>query len=535
VVQLAPRTPSPGQGEGRPRDPWPDGDVGSGGSPRRGPRTRGRHATGRGDGFGDVVGWTLLGSLVPGLGLLRSGRRALGWLVLGGVALAVVAVVAFAVLGDPMAWSESVVFSPGKLGWLVVAVAVVTLLWAVLVVATHASLRRQAQLTGPQRGACAAMLVCLIGVGVLPALKAADYALLTRETLVTVFDDAPVTTQSGAPQPQVEAADPWATLPRVNVLLIGSDAGADREGVRPDTMIVASIDTKTGDTVLFSLPRNLQRVPFPAGTRAAAAYPDGFYCINPAKGVNTDCLLNGIWTFAESHAGDYYKGVKNPGLTATMQAAEAVTGLSINNYVMIDLEGFKEFVNAIDGIRIDVKQRLPIGGDVENPGATTGWIERGVQRLDGYHALWYARSRWSTNDFDRMRRQRCVIGAVAQQADPVTVAENLPAILRTARRNIQTDIALGQLDAWVQLAKRIKTASLRSLPFTDDVINTANPNFTKVHGLVQKALKPPETSSPSASTDLPTPSPSPSTPRSAAPSPTSSPSSTQPADVRAVC
>ena len=106
-------------------------------------------------------------------------------------------------------------------------------------------------------------------------------------------------------------------------------------------MIVARLDTKTGATVLFSLPRNLQRVRFPRGTPAAAAYPSGFYCVNPANGVNTDCLLNGIWTFAENHAGDYYRGVRNPGLTATMQAAETVTGLSINNYVMIDLKGFK--------------------------------------------------------------------------------------------------------------------------------------------------------------------------------------------------
>src|SRR5438309_1502218 len=140
------------------------------------------------------------------------------------------------------------------------------------------------------------MLVCLVAVGLLPAAKAADYALLTRETLVAVFHDGG-RAQSGAAQPQVDAADPWASLPRINVLLIGSDAGADREGIRPDTMIVASIDTASGATVLFSLPRNLQHVPFPAGTPAAQAYPEGFYCINSANGVNTDCLLNGIWTF----------------------------------------------------------------------------------------------------------------------------------------------------------------------------------------------------------------------------------------------
>src|SRR5918912_935226 len=103
---------------------------------------------------------------------------------------------------------------------------------------------------------------------------------------------------------------------------------------------------------------------------------------------------------------------------------------------MINLKGFQEFVNAIGGVTLNVRERLPIGGKVEKPRGTVGWIEPGRQKLDGYHALWFARSRWSTNDFDRMRRQRCVIGAIAEQADPVTVAENLPAILRAAQRNI---------------------------------------------------------------------------------------------------
>jgi len=280
----------------------------------------------------------------------------------------------------------------------------------------------------------------------------------------------------------------------VNVLLIGSDAGADRTGVRPDTLVVASIDTRTGRTVLFSLPRNLQRVRFPAGSPAARAYPQGFRCVNPANGVNTECLLNGIWTFAEAHAGDYYAGVRNPGLTATIQAAESVTGLRIGHYVLVDLSGFREVVDAIGGLRVNVRERLPIGGNVENPAGTIGWIEPGRQTLDGWHVLWYARSRWSTDDFDRMRRQRCVLGALAQQADPATLAAHFPAIARAAQQNIRTDIALDDLDAWVELAQRVRGASVTSLPFTPDVINTADPDFAKVHALVRRALA--QTSSP---------------------------------------
>ena len=105
---------------------------------------------------------------------------------------------------------------------------------------------------------------------------------------------------------------------------------------------------------------------------------------------------------------------------------------------------------------MNVRERLPIGGNVENPAGTIGWIEPGRQTLDGWHVLWYARSRWSTDDFDRMRRQRCVLGALAQQADPATLAAHFPAIARAAQQNIRTDIALDDLDAWVELAQRVR-------------------------------------------------------------------------------
>jgi len=467
----------------------------------------GRHASGPGREFAAVVGWTLLGSLVPGARLwLRVGRRGRRLprmaTVLPAVVVAVVtAVVALSTWTHPtnrltsagLSLVEQVAVDPSRLAWLAVACGVGALAWTAWVVGTHVAVRRHADLRRVQRAACTLLVLSLVTIGALPAVKLADYALVTRRTLLGVFGQNTSQGVPGARQPQVGQSDPWASLPRVNVLLIGSDAGADRTGVRPDTMIVASIDTRSGDTVLFSLPRNLQRVPFPPGSAAAAAYPHGFSCENPSTGVNTECLLNGVWTFAQQHAHDYYRGVVHPGLTATMQAAEQVTGLSINNYVMINLRGFMDFVDALGGVMLTIRERLPVGGNVENRAATTSWLDPGRRRLDGYQALWFARSRWSTSDYDRMRRQRCVIGAVSQEADPVTLARNFPAIARSAQRNIQTDIGLAQLQAWVQLGQRVQHAAVRSLPFTDQVIDTVHPDFDRVHTLVQQALEPPAT------------------------------------------
>jgi LCP family protein required for cell wall assembly len=318
----------------------------------------------------------------------------------------------------------------------------------------------------------------------------------------------------------------------MNVLLIGSDAGVDREGVRPDTMILASIDTKSGNTVLFSLPRSLQRAPFAPGSPGAAAWPDGYWC------EDQSCLLNAVWTWGDDAPG--YAKYKNPGLQATRDAVEGVTGLKVDNYVMLNLNGFRDFVDAIGKVTVDVHTRLPIGGNGDPTSplyhvATGGWIEIGDnQKLDGYHALWFARSRWATDDYDRMQRQRCLIGAVVKKADPVTLARNFGNVAKALKKNLATGIATSQIDAWVELSLRVKGATVTSLPFTDKVISTVNPDIPKIHELVQKAItasvQPPATATPSPSA---TSSASPSVKPTKKPSKGANPDKAQ--DLSAVC
>jgi LCP family protein required for cell wall assembly len=293
-------------------------------------------------------------------------------------------------------------------------------------------------------------------------------------------------------------------------------------------MIVASIDTERGDAVLFSLPRNLERAPFPAGTPGDDAWPNGFNC-------GDECLLNAVWTWGASDPGYKKVAPKNPGLRATKDAIEGVTGLKIDTYVMLNLKGFAQFVNAIGGLRVNVEERLPIGGNSEHPEQTTGYIAKGKnQKLDGYETLWYARSRWSTNDFDRMRRQRCVIAAVVNQSDPVKLALAFPAIAKAAKDNLSTGIPQRELQAWVELSQRVQGGSVRSLPFTDQVItNRADPDFDEIQQLVRKALQPVVKA---------TPTPEPSTAVSTAPRKNSSKKTTKPTvdpskaqDVNEVC
>src|SRR5262249_2115179 len=127
---------------------------------------------------------------------------------------------------------------------------------------------------------------------------------------------------------------------RYNVLLLGGDAGADRVGARPDSVTLVSVDQDTAHTVLLSFPRNLPNIPFPAGSLASQALgPKGFGC-------GDTCLLNAVYTFGQEHK-QYFPGVPDPGAEAMKQAVAAITGLKVNYYVLIDLAGFRDLINAM--------------------------------------------------------------------------------------------------------------------------------------------------------------------------------------------
>src|SRR5215203_4089812 len=123
--------------------------------------------------------------------------------------------------------------------------------------------------------------------------------------------------------------DQVAKAGRYNILLMGGDAGKNRIGLRPDSMTVASVDAETGRTVLISLPRNLERVPFPERSPMHKAYPQGYYC------SDRSCMLNAVYAYGMAHR-ELYPGVQNPGAEATKEAVEGATGLRINYWVLVD-------------------------------------------------------------------------------------------------------------------------------------------------------------------------------------------------------
>lgn len=292
---------------------------------------------------------------------------------------------------------------------------------------------------------------------------------------------------------------------RYNVLLLGGDAGANRIGLRPDSVTLASIDADTGRTVLFSLPRNLENVPFPHGTPAAKANPDGWSC-------GDECLLNAIYQYGTQHR-SLFPGVRDPGAEAMKQAVQGVTGLTVNYYVLIDLQGFRQLVDAVGGIRVTVNRSVPIGGGTS---PVFGEIKPGTQRLDGFRALWYARSRHGSSDYERMARQRCVMNAMLGQLEPATVLRRFQKIAEAGKQVVSTDIPAGELSAFLTLATRARGQKVTSVQFVPPLIAPAHPDLGVVRARVRSAIataeRPPApkpSASPRSGPDKPAPSPGP--------------------------
>lgn len=310
-------------------------------------------------------------------------------------------------------------------------------------------------------------------------------AFATADVVNSVFTNNRTAT---APK-HVTAADPWDGRSRVNVLLLGGDSGPNREGTRTDTMLLASLNTKTGRTVTFGLPRNLADVPFPAGSPLHALYPDGF----TGPGDPSSWMLNAVYREVPILHPHVLGTSADEGADAIKEAVEGATGLHVDYYVLVDFTGFRALVDAIGGITVNVNVPVAINGQTDAGIPPTGYIEPGPnQHLDGFHALWFARGRYGADDYQRMARQRCVVNAIIDQANPVNLLRRYTALAAAGKKLVRTDIPRTLLPAFVQLALKAKDHRAKSVLFRlSDQFNPNDPDFTYMHQVVQKALAPP--------------------------------------------
>ena len=296
--------------------------------------------------------------------------------------------------------------------------------------------------------------------GIAPLAIAADYVWEADQTAEKVFgsDDAVTAVPTPLPTtPVVETGStvvaPTTTEPlfdgetRVNVLLLGGDAGPGRPGLRTDSIIVVSIDSETGKGVVISIPRNMDDMPFPEGTPLAEEFPDGF-----------DGLANAVYSYGEQRP-ELVGSVDDAGEQAVKLSVSQLLGIPIHYYVLADMAGFVDVVDALGGIDIDVPERMPTPGNPRgSKHPVPEYIEAGQQHMDGTIALAYARTREADDDHRRMSRQQCLLGSLAAAATPMAVALGFSELMSAFGDALQTDIPRDKLDDFARLIERFKGA-----------------------------------------------------------------------------
>jgi anionic cell wall polymer biosynthesis LytR-Cps2A-Psr (LCP) family protein len=152
---------------------------------------------------------------------------------------------------------------------------------------------------------------------------------------------------------------------------------------------------------------------------------------------------------------------------------------------MVNLQGFKDLVDAVGGVTLTVRDRIPVGGLGSD---VTGYIEPGRRKLDGHDTLWFARAREGSDDYSRMARQKCVMNALLTQISPQSVLRNFQKITEASSAMVSTDLPAGEVDRFIQLALKAKSQKIATVSLVPPVINTADPDLRTIRAMVKKAI-----------------------------------------------
>jgi anionic cell wall polymer biosynthesis LytR-Cps2A-Psr (LCP) family protein len=155
------------------------------------------------------------------------------------------------------------------------------------------------------------------------------------------------------------------------------------------------------------------------------------------------------------------------------------------------MAGFQQLIDALGGVTVTVAEDVPIHAD-ETFTTVAEWIPAGEQHLDGYHALWYARSRHGTSDYDRMQRQRQIQEAVLAQFNTANVLANFQEIAAAGSQVVKTDVTQGSHGYFVNLAgktKELPIVDVELVPSND--VDPEDPDYDYIRQLVQEAVYPP--------------------------------------------
>lgn len=221
---------------------------------------------------------------------------------------------------------------------------------------------------------------------------------------------------------------------RINVLLLGIGGSKHPGGQLSDTIMVASIDSKNKEAAFLSIPRDLY-----------VSYP------KPLTGAGK---INAVHAYGEQQ--------KSPGGGPELmkKTVDNLLDLPIQYFIRVDFDGFRQLVDSIGGVTVNVEKALydPLFPAANMVDYEPFSVPVGLQNFDGKTALKYARSRETTSDFDRARRQQQIISAIKEKILTSRIVLNPAKILELTSivgNHVKTDMTVGELQRLFSIAKDI--------------------------------------------------------------------------------
>ena len=264
---------------------------------------------------------------------------------------------------------------------------------------------------------------------------------------------------------------------RTNILLLGIDR---RDGTgwayRTDTILIVTVDPGGGTPGILSIPRDLQ-VPIPGY---------GEDRINTAN----------VWGYRQEDP--------EAGPALLKATIEGNFGVPIDGYLMIDFDTFVQIVDALGGIDVDVPEilhdtRYPDPRPEDPYAFKTVYFDAGLQHMDGTQAIEYARSRMSTTDFDRAKRQQMILLAIRKKALSPGGIAHWPSVAAAVVTGIKTDLDVGNLLGVALLVARIDPANLQQVVIEHPLVTSYEradgaavqlPNWDLINPVIEQLFGP---------------------------------------------
>jgi len=234
----------------------------------------------------------------------------------------------------------------------------------------------------------------------------------------------------------------------VNFLLIGSDRRSGRS-FRTDTLIVMSLRYRQNAVTLLSIPRDLY------------VYIPGWMM----QRINT----------AYQHG--ELEGYPGGGSSLLKETILYNLGIRVDHIAIVDFDGFRNAIDILGGIDVPLSCPFtdwriidPNDSDQDPENWNSYTIGPGLVHMDGDLALWYARSRQRSNDFDRARRQQQILRAVHSRARMLKVIPRIPELYKKMSQSVVTDMTISDALTFVPIGLNMKADSIRSYYINDQFV-----------------------------------------------------------------